>query len=999
MKPLKLVMNAFGPYAGRTEIDFTKLGNHGLYLITGDTGAGKTTIFDAITFALYGEASGKVRDSAMFRSKYAEPSVPTFVELTFSYRGQVYTVNRNPEYQRPKGRGIGMTTQKGDAVLTFPDERQPVTKSRDVTRAVEELIGLDYRQFTQIAMIAQGDFQKLLLAGTTERSEIFRRIFHTELYQVLQQRLKDAVREKGNEYEEMRRSIAQYLGGVECQAYPEFLEEFDRLKKVKFEGKVGRGLELLEMVLAAEETSLMKLDDAIADVDAKLKREERLLGTLAQNQRIRQELSKTQQELAIRLPELETAKAVWEKAQEEAAVCPELAQKIRVAQENLESHRRLEAAEKQNAVLKQEQAQRLQKKQELSGQCEQAKVRFLEAGKALERLRTAGEERVLLMQQNQSTEARKNELEQAMETCRHYQKNRTLLRQQEQLCDCLELESVLEKLVEGEAEIKRRQLAYQKTCVLRERQRAISVQQEQLFLDAQAGLLAVRLEEEKPCPVCGSLHHPKPAQLPEAAPDKAAVDLEKERLSELDRQVQTMSVELGHLRETWNSDAKRIMEQMRELHVEYTDFESCLSYVRGMAANLQCTVLQPKASREEIRQQLHYLDGQHQMLMERVSDAEKELPELLEQLHKLKKRMQENGEKIQRKTELEQELQSLDKQMKMQSRELSEVDIAFAKAASQQEQLEGMLAELREKLGEQSAEEWEKLEETCKKQQQTLEVWERQTRDVYERLRRKTEALASSVETLNGQLQETEAVEETAIQERKLRLAAQKAELETQRSEQFASCRNNRNIYKAVAARQNALVAAEQEYVWLKSLSDTANGTLSGKRKIELETYIQMAYFDKIIRRANLRLMTMSSGQYELKRQEDGESRKEKAGLELNVIDHYNGTERSVKTLSGGESFQASLSLALGLSDEIQSSAGGIQLDTMFVDEGFGSLDEESLQAALRALHGLAEGSRLVGIISHVGELKEKIENKIVVTKCRSQNGIGSQVSIAAESL
>ena len=222
----------------------------------------------------------------------------------------------------------------------------------------------------------------------------------------------------------------------------------------------------------------------------------------------------------------------------------------------------------------------------------------------------------------------------------------------------------------------------------------------------------------------------------------------------------------------------------------------------------------------------------------------------------------------------------------------------------------------------------------------------------------------------------------------------EKKEWDEKCSRQYADLENNRCIYNNVWKNQGKMAAAEQEYVWMRALSDTAGGTLSGKRKIELETYVQMAYFDRILRRANLRLMTMSSGQYELKRQENGESKKEKAGLDLNVIDHYNGTERSVKTLSGGESFQASLSLALGLSDEIQAGAGGIRLDAMFVDEGFGSLDEDSLNQAIRSLNDLAEGQRLVGIISHVGELKDRIERKIIVTKKRSSAGVGSQVQV-----
>lgn len=246
MRPEKLTISAFGPYAGKTEINFTRLGDRGLFLITGDTGAGKTTIFDAITFALYGEASGNVREPGMFRSKYARENEPTFVELEFIYQGKRYRVTRNPEYLRPKGRGTGYTMQKADAELTFFDGRQPVTRTREVTRAVEEVIGLDYQQFTQIAMIAQGDFQKLLLAGTQERGEIFRRIFHTGLYQEVQNRLRDAAKERREEYDEIRRSIVQYLMGAACEGNLEIGVEMEALRKVKFEGKVGRGLELLQ---------------------------------------------------------------------------------------------------------------------------------------------------------------------------------------------------------------------------------------------------------------------------------------------------------------------------------------------------------------------------------------------------------------------------------------------------------------------------------------------------------------------------------------------------------------------------------------------------------------------------------------------------------------------------------------------------------------------------------------------------------------------------------
>ena len=254
MKPKKLVISAFGPYAGENTVDFERLGEHGLYLITGDTGAGKTTIFDAITFALYGEASGTVRETGMFRSKYAKADTETFVELTFTYHGKDYTVRRNPEYECPKKRGNGFTTKKAEAELIYPDGQQPVAKMGAVTKAVTELMGLDYKQFTQIAMIAQGDFQKLLIAGTADRGEIFRQIFHTEIYQALQERLRDEEKRRKKDYDELRRSISQYLDDACFEEDPAAEQEFLILKKTGFEGKMTDGIDLLRAETEKENT-------------------------------------------------------------------------------------------------------------------------------------------------------------------------------------------------------------------------------------------------------------------------------------------------------------------------------------------------------------------------------------------------------------------------------------------------------------------------------------------------------------------------------------------------------------------------------------------------------------------------------------------------------------------------------------------------------------------------------------------------------------------------
>ena len=282
-------------------------------------------------------------------------------------------------------------------------------------------------------------------------------------------------------------------------------------------------------------------------------------------------------------------------------------------------------------------------------------------------------------------------------------------------------------------------------------------------------------------------------------------------------------------------------------------------------------------------------------------------------------------------------------------------------------------------------------------EQKKLKALQQKNQQEYEQILQKKAENEASIQTIRVQIEQLEDVNEEEILKEKSRMTEEKSQMEEEKKELYVRYSGNREIYDKVNVQRDLLEEVEKKYVWMKSLADTAGGNLNGKQKVELETYIQMAYFDRILRRANLRLMTMSSGQYEMKRRESADNKKDKSGLELNVIDHYNGSERSVKTLSGGETFQSSLSLALGLSDEIQSMAGGIQMDAMFVDEGFGSLDEDALNQAVKALGNLAEGKKLVGIISHVSELKDRIDKKIVITKNRSGERVGSSITVLGD--
>lgn len=950
MRPEKLTISAFGPYADRTEIDFSRLGDSGLYLITGDTGAGKTTIFDAITFALYGQASGQVRDSAMFRSKYADTAMETFVELVFSYQGKKYQVFRSPEYMAPKKRGTGLTLRKAEAQLIYPDERQPVTKTRDVTRAIEELLGLDYEQFTQIAMIAQGDFQKLLLAGTVQRGEIFRQIFHTGIYQQVQLKLKEAAQSRYKEYDEMRRSIAQYLDGVKLrQREGTEAEEFEELKKGKFEGKLERSLEILKSFIDQGEKRESELLKQEQEVDQKIRTMENILHLSAQKRNLEQKKDLARKQLEQLLPDLEKASGEAEKYKDADQKCEALGILIREKQEQLKKYQVLEQLKKELDEI------RMQLKKCRAGQ--EANIRQeQQLHKDMEQLK---KERSLL--ENSQLDLQKAITEREKRTQRKSELNglETEMR---------EFKGLYEATKEQQ---KKYQAAYEKA----QQQSEYYQQIFHSFLDAQAGILAQELKENEPCPVCGSLSHPHPRIISKGRTVTSEIlDNEKIKLDKLEKISADQSLEAGKLKERSNASWKQIVSGAEELLAEFQEFRKETKNGNGQAGDFR-TVWK-------------------QMIL--MINREKEKCENL--LTESDRKIREAEENTKRKQKVEKLLENLEKEKDILQEKKNSCDREqtglTTKASENEKQQKNAAEEIRQVHPEAGKEVLEK--EIREKQQEYIDLKEnsRKMKETFERFQAEKARITSTIKTLDEQQKEIGEIREDEIREQYTESTTQKTELAEKRKELFSIQSGNLEIFRKVQKRKEEMTKAEAEYVWMKNLSDTANGNLNGKAKIELETYIQMAYFDRILRRANVRFMTMSSGQYELKRQEQSENRKEKAGLDLNVIDHYNGTERSVKTLSGGESFQASLSLALGLSDEIQASAGGIRLDSMFVDEGFGSLDEEALSQAVKALSSLADGHCMVGIISHVAELKDRIENKIIVTKQCSGKGVGSSIQI-----
>lgn len=912
MRPITLTMSAFGPYAGKTVIELDKLGTNGLYLITGDTGAGKTTIFDAITYALYGEASGNTRDVNMFRSKYAEPSTPTEVELTFEYAQKIYTVKRNPEYDRPKARGEGYTTEKANAELHYPDGRV-VTKLKEVNKALVDIMGIDRSQFTQIAMIAQGDFLKLLLASTEDRKKIFQKIFRTQCYYQLQERLKQQTGDLAKDYGKIGDSIRQYINGIACHPDDVLMLEVDKAKKGEL--KNTEAVQLVEKLIDQDAAARQKVLERIGKLD---KQKQKIAAQLAvaynrKTTEEKQEKAKENHDRETqRLKRLETEK------NKAAAHQPEV-------QKAVEAIAKLEAQLPEYAEMQKKQTERTGLQKALEELAQKIKTEAETEKKLARSIADLRAEQASLQNAGAAQAAQKAE------------KNR-LAEQQKDLEGLKKEYAAYQKL---EADQKKAQADYAQKSEDSGKKRAEYEHKNKLYLDAQAGILAETLTEGVPCPVCGSLEHPHPAQKPENAPTKQELENCKAKAEEAEKATQAASSKAS----TCNGQVNTSRETLQARGQKWLGTDAVEEMERLCCEKQQQTA----AALQKAEQQLEEIEKQ----LGRKEELDQLIPQKEEELEQCKNRRgsyetQQAGDGA--------KLQAAEKRLKELAEKLSYPSEAEANQALQQ---------LREKK----------------------QAWEKdiqETKDAHDECAKNLAALKGTLEGYEKTLQGMEKVDVQAVLAAQAEADQQKAASEEQKREIGDRLAVNGPILENLRPQISQMEETEKRLQCVQALSDTANGRLSGKEKIMLETYIQMTFFDRIIRRANVRLMVMSGGQYELKRRVNAENNRSQAGLELDVIDHYNGSERSVKTLSGGESFKASLALALGLSDEIQSSAGGIRLDTMFVDEGFGSLDEESLEQAVNALVGLTQGNRLVGIISHVSELKNRIDKQIVVTKEKS---------------
>ncbi len=919
MRPLTLTMSGFGPYAGKVEVDFTKFGSHGLYLITGDTGSGKTTIFDAITFALYGEASGKNREASMLRSKYASIDTPTEVELTFQYRDQTYRVKRNPEYERPKTRGEGTTVERANAEFYYPDGKV-ISKSREVDKAILEVLGIDCNQFTQIVMIAQGDFLKLLLASTDERKAIFRKIFRTERFQVLQEQLKARTNELERSIDRINSDLDHYIADVRCEDESPFSEEVAALQSQSL--SIADSLNLIGKLIASDEEAAKNASDRWEKIKAEKTEATALKATAEGWARERTMLGSYKVRLETVLPERKAAEEVAKRAEEELKAAGDLSVEISKLTDKLPEYDKLD---EEKAKLAAAEKSLTQVKETLMEKENDRDANGDAIKKLKEELESIGD-----------VGAEKAEKEAAKETLKVKIKG---------FCDLLDR---IEDLGKAREKLVKKQEDYKLAAQNAQNASAAYEAMNRLYLDAQAGILAQNLEDGKPCPVCGSTIHPAPASAAGEVPSEEELETAQKASSEAHETELEASQKAGTVKGEVESKEAALKTALKELNIEMDD-DGNVDRIKALKAEAE--------------------------------DAAKSIEEAIKGIEKSMKRKETLGQKI----------PEAEKALKENEIAITDCKAEIARLEADIKHHNADIEALVKKLNYETKDAAETALEELKDRDKTL-------RDTVAAAK---EDLVVKTETVNDLKSKISASEESLKEARDIDLESLKekiAELNGQEKEAVDAqsliaqrLAANKKAKREIENGMGVLAKLEEQFGWSKALSDTASGTVSGKDKIMLETYVQMTYFDRILSRANRRLLIMTGNQYELRRRKEASNLVSQSGLELDVLDHYNGTMRSVKTLSGGESFQASLCLALGLSDEIQSYSGGIKMDAMFVDEGFGSLDGDALEQAMRALAELTDGDRLVGIISHVEALKERIDRQVVVKK---QITGGSEITI-----
>ena len=878
MKPLKIKISAFGPYKNCIDIDFEKLGESGIFLITGDTGAGKTTIFDSISFALFGEVSGSNRSVPSVRSDFADNDTETFVELEFTHKNKKYKIRRNPAYERTKKRGEGTTKTSADASLEYDDK--VISGTKNVDTKIEEILGINSKQFKQISMLAQGEFLKILFAESKDRTEIFRRIFDTDIYNQIAKRLADKTRIAKVELEQLKDYFAINSSNIVWKDGTQAVQPKDVNELF-----IQEILEKLQQEVKVNSEQFEKYQEQISkQSDENSKIEKEIMAQKDKNDKIDrcQKLQDEQKVLQEKQEDIKQKEALIQKSQE-------IINKI-LPKEDKKKELEKEILQKQKVL------QDISEKIEIGNKKEEKFKQILDL---LE---------IIKVQFQKYSELKDGKTE---------------------------LEDKIKKLQVIIKEQENKKIASENAQKLEEEWEKLStevLEKEKEFFREQAGILAEKLKENEPCPVCGSLHHPNLAIKSTSVLTKEELDNLKEKeeksrktltdatnkVTEINSKIETLIKEFGEEPnvELYNKKYAEISEELEKAYNQLND-----NYKQIMLKDIVIESFEYDIFKEKITNKISKEREEFLKLQTQQEENKKQIDELLQKQEKAQNDYQntlkelgfENEEQYKKSVLNNSQIEAFSKEIEKYKTDLT---INVTKLEEIQKEIKG----------------FEKVDLTVK------------------------------IQEFNNKKQELE-------------------NMRKQQMEYHRIFENNNRILTDLQINSKKLSSKIKEFTMVEDLSKIANGTVYGKRRIEFEQFVQASYFDMVIIEANKRLLKMTDNRFLLVRKESSERVSDKIGLELEVIDNYNGKRRDVKSLSGGEAFKAALSLALGLSDVIQSYSGGIVVDTMFIDEGFGSLDTESREQAINTLNQLTDNHKLIGIISHVTELKDRIDKKIIVTK------------------
>ena len=1000
MMPISLTLSAFGPYPDTITIDFESFQEDGLFLITGPTGSGKTMIFDAMIFALYGKTSGQIRQTDSLRCDHALNEIPTFVEFSFSLHQQNYTIKRNPKYYLEGKK----TPKQPSALLTLPDGKM-VEGIKEVNQKMISLLGVDDQQFKQICMIAQGEFTKLIMASSDEREKVLRELFHSETYQKLEEKLKVHLKTYQDKYDLLLNKRKDLMQELQVEDHQEYLskqtkliasqqKEYDDLKKDLDQKKQQLQLYRLQnqrliqlkdlkqqfQDLKKQENDYQELNKTVDTLKKAQEtnylyisyiKQQKKLQTLKLNQEdfLKQlkKLEKDYQEKKVQADFLDYKQQTKEKLQNQIQETKQLINQIYQYQNDYQN---LQTLKQQYRMLDEEQKLFLKKKEKFENGLQRDQERIQSEQQVQSKYELIKQQYVRLNEQKVKVHQLSDYYDQ-------------ILKLNENKSDLQEEYTVVEKQVDHE------KMQYN--------------QMEKLYFRKQAGIFALQLKEDQPCPICGSLHHPHPAQIEKEGITKEKLDQQAKKVKQqehrlqdilqkillsnqkkemLVKQTKQLSSELNIQeeisKEIFIKELDHLSKDEKRMKKEYLELQDELKYIQKLKKSVALSLkdmstyeskeLKQAQSLENIQVQIHQLSGKldDSLRQYEIGEVNKNYQQVQKEYRQLSleiETIQQDYEKVKNKyLEIKTKISSLNQQIIQEQEIYDELDNKYHTA------LDAFINE----------EEFLNL----KTQINQISILEKKYQDYLISLKSLNEQIIS----LENEVKDSTYVDLSSLSETIKEVNQQLREKNDDLEKLKIDYSLKEKMIKDIQKINQQLEKDEDTYQIYLDLYNLASG--KNNARVSIERYVLATYFENMLIYANVIMKQLSQGRYQLLRKDDAGKGRSQQGLELDVFDQESGNIRSIKTLSGGESFKAALSLALGLSRMVQDYAGGIELNTLFIDEGFGSLDSQSLDQAMNCLMELHHENKLIGIISHVSDLKDRIERQLVVERKQKQSVI-----------